>query len=167
VHHQRRTKMASRLTFGHIVNHRQPKGTNYVLESINNLYLKGRDFGFLYGEHLPHKTALQLYDKIDVLLEQFILGWYGLQAVECMAKGKIVIAWINPLNASCVPAELLRDLPIIYADVSNLETIIEYVLSASDDAILRIGEQGREFVHKWHDAESIATKLIENYKKET
>lgn len=157
--------MASRLTFGHIVNHRGPKGTNYVLEAINNLYLKGLDFGFLHGEHLPHKTALQLYVHIDVLLEQFILGWYGLQCIECLAKGKIVVAWINPLNLACVPQELLHDLPVISTDINGLESTISNLLNISDDAYLRLGEKGKQFVKKWHDVDTIAKKLIADYGK--
>lgn len=154
----------ARLILGHIVNHRTPKGTKYVLDAIDHLRSEVHDFGFIFGECIPHKAALQMYTHIDVLLEQFILGWYGLQAVECMASGKIVVAWIKPWQASAAPPELLRELPIISADAGNLESVIRNVLAMSDDALLRIGEQGREFVKKWHDAETIARRLIRDYK---
>jgi len=156
----------ARLIFGHVVNHRSPKGTRFILKAIDSLRSQGHDFGFLFGECVPHKTAMEMYTHIDVLLEQFVLGWYGLQAVECMAMGKIVIAHINSHYTDCVPQELLRDLPIISANATELESVLRHILTLSDDVILRLGESGKEFVHKWHDAETIAKQLVKDYVKE-
>ena len=153
----------SRIIFGHIVNHREPKGTHYVLEAVHNARMKGLDFGFILGERLPHEQAMKLYEHIDVLLEQFVIGWYGAQAVEFMAMGKAVVAWLNQDDLTKIPKQMRMDIPILNASPATLEGVLINILSGTYD-LREIYVRGRYFVKRWHDPEKIAAGLIEDYK---
>ena len=151
-----------RIIFGHIVNHREPKGTKYVLDAVHKARMQGLDFGFLFGERLTHEAAMALYSHIDVLLEQFVIGWYGAQAVEFMAMGKVVVAYLHPDDLLKVPIEMRRDLPIINTTPLQLNKTLIEIIQGKYDLTLK-GEQGRQFVERWHDPEKIAGRLIKDY----
>jgi len=151
-----------RIIFGHIVNHREPKGTKYVLDAIHKVRMKGLDFGFLFGERLPHKAALKLYEHIDVLLEQFVIGWYGAQAVEFMVLGKPAIAFIHPDDLKKVSPKIAMEPPVINAYPFNLEDTLVDVINGRYD-LQALGNIGRQFVERWHDPEKIAARLLGDY----
>ena len=152
----------SRITFGHIVNHREPKGTKYVLDAVHKARMQGLDFGFLFGERLPHEAAMELYKHIDVLLEQFVIGWYGAQAVEFMAMGKAVVAYLHPKDLLKAPVEMRKDLPIINASPETLvDTLINIMTGPID--LMEPCRMGPLFVKRWHNPEKIARELINDY----
>lgn len=147
-----------RRVLGHITNHREPKGTRYVLDAVHAVRLKGRDFGFLFGERLPHETAMGLYEKIDVLLEQFVIGWYGAQAVECMAIGIPVVVFIRKEDMGYIPTEMLS-FPFFRSDRWHLEEVIEEILGMDADSLRQVRDSQRVWVEKWHDPMTITRRL--------
>jgi len=152
----------SRIIFGHIVNHREPKGTEYVLKAVHSARMKGFDFGFILGERLPHEQAMKLYEYIDVLLEQFVIGWYGAQAVEFMAMGKAVVAYLHPYDLKRANPKMLEDLPIINASPLTLvDTLINIMTGPID--LMEPFRKGPIFVKRWHDPGKIAARLINDY----
>ena len=153
-----------RIIFGHIVNHREPKGTKYVLEAMHNVRMKGLDFGFVFVERLPHDAAVQLYTYIDVLLEQFVIGWYGSQAVEFMSMGKPVVVYINSDDIDLIPAKMAQELPIIPARKDNLEYVVIDIIKGVYD-LESIGSKGIRFVNDWHHPKKIADRMIKDYQE--
>ena len=153
----------SRIIFGHIVNHREPKGTHYVLEAVHNARMKGLDFGFILGERLPHEQAMKLYEYVDVLLEQFVIGWYGAQAVEFMAMGKAVVAYLHPDDLKKVDPQMAKDLPIINASPLTLEDTLMNIVTGAID-LMEPFRMGPIFVKRWHDPKKIAAGLVKDYK---
>lgn len=156
--------MSQRITFGHIVNHREPKGTKYVLEAMHKVRMKGLDFGFLFGERLPHDGAMSLYEHVDVLLEQFVIGWYGAQAVEFMAMGKVVVAYINSEDIERIPPKMQKQLPIIPATKHNLEFVLIDIIKGRYD-LEAIGRKCIKFVKNWHHPKKIADRMIRDYQE--
>ena len=151
-----------RIIFGHIVNHRRPKGSHYVWDITDKVRMKGFNFGFHFAECIEHDHALNTYRQIDVLLEQFVIGWYGAQAVEFMAMGKPVVVFLHPDDLKIARPQMQSDIPVISSSHWQLEeTLIEIIQGKHDLAL--IGEQGRQFVKRWHDPEKIAAKLIKDY----
>jgi len=150
-----------RLTFSHIVNHREPKGTDYILDTMNNLRLQGHDFQFLFGERLSHEDAYKLYHMTDVLVEQLILGWYGAQAVELMFLGKVVVCnYLTPEAQNKVPPQMLEDCPIIQADQYTLHGVLLEVMKMPQRELERLGKAGQDYVYKYHDPVVLAREVI-------
>lgn len=162
----------TRITFGHVVNHREPKGTRFVLDAVHKLRMSGKDFGFLFGERLSHEAAMRIYDEVDVILEQFVIGWYGLQAVEFMAKGRPVIVFINQDDYVKVVGEghNLTDhpLPFVICDhPHDLANIMSWMCGLSRSELREIGLKCREYVLEHHDVEKISRDLEKDYGVQT
>lgn len=150
-----------RLTFSHIVNHREPKGTNYILKVMNTLRLQGHDFEFIFGERLSQAHAYTLYRMTDVLVEQLILGWYGAQAVELMHMGKIVVSnYLSPAAYEKVPRQMVEDCPIVHADQFTLAGVLIDMLHKPHTKLERIREAGQRYVYKYHDPVVLAREVI-------
>jgi glycosyltransferase involved in cell wall biosynthesis len=135
------------------------KGTNAVIRAINVLKRK-YDFEFLLLKDINRKELLTKIRKADIVLDQFVLGDFGMVSLEAMSFGKPVICFIKPSLISLYPIEL----PIINANQDNLISKLEMLLN-DGNARYEIGLQGREYVEKNHNALNIADKIIEIYKE--
>jgi len=151
-----------RLTFIHVVNHREPKGTQYILDTMNTLRLRGLDFEFIFAERLEQPKAFALYNMADVLVEQLILGWYGAQAVELMHMGKIVVSnYISPDALKKVPAQMIEDCPILHAEPDTLGRVLTNIMDMTPTELDPIRFQGPKYVEKYHDPVILARQIIQ------
>lgn len=135
------------------------KGTSAVLKAVELLKEK-HDFQFILVKNMPHREALQIMQRADIFLDQFVLGFYGMGSVEAMAFGKPVICYIKPSIREKYPP----DLPIVNANQDNLVDVLENLLK---DGKLRheIGKRSRQYAEKYHDAVKLAHRLVEIYKE--
>lgn len=135
------------------------KGTSSVITAIEQL--RGEhDFEFVLNYGKSREEALQAVKGADVFLDQFVLGAYGLAAVEAMAFGKPVVCYIKPSLRSRYPS----DLPIVDANRDNLSDVLERLIT---DGKLRheLGRRSRAYAEKHHDAHKIAHQLLAIYKE--
>lgn len=155
--------LAKRIEFGHIVNHREPKGTKYVLEDM--LEFVGRSY-FVFREKLQHSQAMKVYAYIDILLEQFVLGWYGGQAVECMSMGIIPVFFIRAHDCYFVPVEMLSDLrrASLQTPKENLRITIKNIVDGKYP-LEWYSQNARNYALKWHDPHKIAAQTIGDYQQ--
>jgi hypothetical protein len=129
------------------------KGTVAVLAAIERLRSRAQfDFRLIQG--MPRAEALAIIQRCDLFLDQFVLGDYGMAAIEAMALGKPVICYIKPsLRQAYGP-----DLPVVHATQESLADVLAELLA--DGARRReIGLRGRAYVEKHHDAAAIAGEL--------
>ncbi len=67
------------------------KGTPSVLHAIEQLQKRYNfDFKLIHG--VPHAKAVAMVRDCDVMLDQFVVGGFGVASLEAMAMGKPVIA---------------------------------------------------------------------------
>ncbi|MFA5132920.1 MAG: hypothetical protein WC444_06365 [Candidatus Paceibacterota bacterium] len=152
----------SRLTFGHIVNHREPKGSRFVLDAVHKARMSGADFGFIFAERLSYQEAMKLYPQIDVLLEQFVIGWYGLQACEFALMGKPVVVYLREADGPpLVPSQLWQDIPFINATPDQIPGVIINITKMSTLALTELGKRGIAFVKKYH-SNTVVTQQVMN-----
>jgi hypothetical protein len=137
------------------VNHTEIKGTKYILRAVENLKNKGKDFGFIFGLKVPRDSALRIYEEIDVLVEQFVVCWYGAQAVELMSMGVPVVVWINPKDEKFLPGAMVDDFPFIRANRTNLEEVLLGIIE-NPESLKEISEKGIVYAKKWHNVMKIA-----------
>ena len=120
-----------------------------------------------------HAEAREYYKKIDVLVDQLFAGWYGGVAVEAMALGKPVLAYIRDEDLKFVPSKMASDLPIVRATPDTIQSSLQEVLEMPRAQLLELARQSRAYVERWHNPNTIAEKiqrdietaLIENNKK--
>ena len=79
----------------HAPSRRQLKGSEFVIKAVETLKDEGIDFDFLLIENIPNAEAIEQYRRADIVIDQLLVGWYGVLSMEAMAMEKTVIAYIR------------------------------------------------------------------------
>ncbi|WP_255606251.1 glycosyltransferase [Nitratireductor rhodophyticola] len=79
----------------HAPSNRLFKGTNYVLQAVEELKGEGVQFDFQLLEGLSNDEVRNVMQRSDIVVDQLRIGWYGVLACEAMALGKPVVAYIR------------------------------------------------------------------------
>ncbi|WP_206529761.1 glycosyltransferase family 1 protein [Brevibacillus sp. SYP-B805] len=135
------------------------KGTVYVEDAIQRLRQAGFQFDYKRIEFMSNAEALSYYRQADIVIDQLLVGTYGLFAVEAMALGKPVISYLREDLVSTYPANL----PIINA---NPTTLYNTLIPLITDPLLRhtTGIKSRQYAEQRHDIPMIIPQLLEIYK---
>lgn len=149
---------SSRIRILHSPSAKFAKGSNYILPVIDELS-KFYQIEFVIQNKVPRHEVLKAMLECDIYIDQIVLGSYASAAIEAMAFGKPVVAYIMPrVFEKGIPP----DCPIINANPSNLkEKLIELI--ENKELRDRIGREGRIYIEKYHDAEIESQKLIAIY----
>lgn len=138
------------------------KGTSLILEALERL--KSRfDFELVLIENKPHAEAMKLYRSADLAIDQVLAGWYGGFAVEVMAMGKPVAAYIRDEDRGFVPSAMWDDIPILRLDPRTLDDDLARIL-AEPAALVEAGARARRYVERWHDPMKVAKAMTAIYR---
>lgn len=148
------------LVVGHAPTSRSVKGTHLVQQAVESLRAKGFGIELVLIENVPHDEAMGLYRSVDIFVDQLFAGWYGAVAVEVMALGKPVIAYIRSADLSFVEPKMAGELPLISCEPSNLERLLSEFAGLEKKELAKIGRDSRRFVESWHNPKQIAAELI-------
>lgn len=145
----------------HASNHRQFKGTNYLIEAVEALKVEGIKLELILVEKVPNHEALELYRSADIIFDQCLMGSYGFFALEAMALGKPVMCFIrNPDLYLFHPEEC----PIINTHVLTLKEDLRGLVSRRNE-LGNIGRCGRFYVEKHFSLEAFAGRLQKTYRE--
>lgn len=147
------------LRIGHAPTHRGVKGTSYFLAALERLRHEGYAFELVLIENMSQSEAKAVYMTLDVVLDQLFVGWYGGLAVEAMALGKPVVAYIRQEDLRHIPEQMRDELPVVRATVQTLETDLRNLLNLPRNELVRLGRRSRSYVERWHDPETVARHL--------
>lgn len=136
------------------------KGTKHVIAAIERLKKEGFKFDFELIENLSHDKSLIKYKEASIIIDQLLIGWYGVLAVEGMALGKAVVSYIRNDLRSYLPYPC----PLAIANPENLYCVLKGMLE-NPESIKQLGKLGREFVEDYHDSTKIMKLLIRIYSK--
>jgi hypothetical protein len=136
------------------------KGTPSVIEAAKVLKNRGFEFELVLNENRPRAELMEALKDADIVLDQFVIGGYGVAAIEAMAMGKPVVCYISPSCQTLYPP----DLPIVNANQENLADVLEPLLA---DGCRRheLGVKGRAFVEKYHDSKANVRQLLSIYSR--
>jgi glycosyltransferase involved in cell wall biosynthesis len=142
----------------HAPQHRMIKGTDHLLNAVALLKSAGIDLDLHLVEKKPRHEALCLYAEADIIAEQFCMGAFGMFALEGLALGKTVLAYLDQ--------EMLGDpvfnLPIVNTNPENLERVLAVLLQVPE-LRSRIGRAGREAVERYQSIEALAEVWAQLY----
>lgn len=136
------------------------KGTDYVLKAIKKLKKKGYRFKYKQIENLPHYKAVKIYRQADIMIDQLLIGSLGVLSIEAMALGKPVVCYVRD--------EVLKGYPGVPPIVNaNPRTLYRNLKKLLNEPTLRtrLGQQGREYVARYHDSKIVARQLADLYKR--
>jgi glycosyltransferase involved in cell wall biosynthesis len=143
----------------HAPSSRAKKGTEHVIAACAVLPVE-----LDLVEGVPHEEARERYARADIIVDQLNAGWHGVFALEAMALGKPVVAYLKPdVVAQAEQAYGIR-VPIVSA---TADTLVETLRPLVADAALRrrIGVESRAYVERVHDIDRIADRLLDLYSR--
>jgi glycosyltransferase involved in cell wall biosynthesis len=150
---------SGRIRLLHAPNHREIKGTRHLEQVVADLNAEGYDIELIIVERVSNDEVRRMIQACDLVVDQLVIGWYAMFAIEAMASGKPVICHLRAdLEELYVGAGLLEgfnEIPIIRADVHSLKQVLRRLYS--DRSKLRsAGERGRKYVERHHSTASVS-----------
>lgn len=135
------------------------KGTATIEATLDLLRQHGYAFEYRRIEHLSNAEAIALYKQADIVIDQILVGSYGVLSVENMALGKPVVCYIREDLESTYPSPV----PVINANPTNLyQNLIPYLTDAS--LRFHTGLKSREYALQVHDVPVVIPKLLNIYR---
>jgi hypothetical protein len=150
------------IRIGHAPSNREVKGTKQICDAIEELKKKGNKFEFILVEGVNYNNVKMIYENIDILIDQLFVGWYGGLAVELMALGKPVLAYLRDEDFKFISQEMAHDIPVINVNHCTLAEKLEMLISSPKSSIQKIGYKSRKYVEKWHNPKHITNLIVDD-----
>ena len=147
----------------HAPNHRNIKGSGFIIEAIEKLQKEGENIELKLLEKVSNDEVLQEIEKADLVIDQLVIGWYAMFTLEALSLGTPVVCYLrndllelyknsNLLNEndppihSSQPRGILRDLRVLIHDPKRLE---------------ELSSRGPKYVKKHHSIEYVGSVFHE------
>lgn len=156
-------KIADKIIIFHGINRMNyiKKGNRFFKEALEIIKKKFNDkVEIITAENLPYNLYIKAFDRCHILLDQVYSYDQGYNALEAMAKGKVVFTgaekeWLDFYNLD-EDTVAINALPDTNQIVSKLEWLI-----TNPKKLLDISKNAKVFIEKEHHYTNIA-KLYEN-----
>jgi glycosyltransferase involved in cell wall biosynthesis len=135
----------------HTPNHRGFKGTEFLIEAVEDLQREGLLVELVLLEGVPNDQVRKTMLEVDILAEQFLASIYALSGIEGMASGLPVLVNLEsePHTRPFRRYSYLDECPALS---TSPETITANLRRLVADPSLRetLGRAGRRYVEKYH-----------------
>ena len=141
----------------HAPSSRTRKGTEHVVAACAEL-----DVDLEIVEGLDHREAFERYRRADVIVDQLNAGWYGVFAIEAMALGKPVVAFLHDEASRRTEEAFGIEVPIVNATKQTLVAALRPLVESPEER-RRVGAASRAYVEQVHDVDRVADRLLALY----
>ncbi len=139
----------------HAPSSRGTKGTEYVLNAIQQLKQDGLSFEFRLIENLNNAEVRQLLKKSDIAIDQLLIGNVGTFALEALATGNVVLSrYLSDYE------HIPSDFPILNVTTYSLADRLREVIH-DHDLRRKLSFAGRNYVEKNHDHLCIVQQILD------
>jgi len=150
----------------HAPNHRGLKGTEFIVEAVNQLVEEGLKVELVLIEKMQNHELLELLrNEADILVDQLLFG-YGLNAIEGMALGLPVVT--NLENEEYTRAfrrySYLNECPAVSGTPESILDVLR-VLIAKPDLRKQLGLANRKYAEKYHSEKTATFMFSKIYDK--
>lgn len=152
-----------KIIFFHGLNREDHKGTSYIKEAMQNMAQKYPDeIDIIIDGKMSLDKYLNLLAEVDVVIDQCKAYTYSsMNTLYAMSLGKLVMVHCEDEGL----AEFgIKEAPPVFKispEVKVIESQIERVISKKNE-LRKLSIESRNYVKKYHAAELIAQKYIEN-----
>jgi glycosyltransferase involved in cell wall biosynthesis len=139
----------------HTPNHRGFKGTEFLIQAVEELQAEGLKVELVLLEGVPNDRVRERMSEVDILAEQFIVTCFGLSAIEGMASGLPVMANLENEAYTRVFRRyaFLNECPVLSSSPENLKGNLR-LLVTRPELRRELGQAGRKYVEKYHSYET-------------
>ncbi len=141
----------------HIPSNGRLKGSEYIDEIMGALAAEG----LVTYQRLTDVTREDIrreYTQADIVIDQLVMGLYGVASIEALAAGRVVVAFLGDDVRRHVREAAGVDVPIVEATVETLREVI-IGLVTDRDAARAVAADGPGFVARVHDGRMSARVL--------
>lgn len=146
----------------HAPNHRAIKGTEHVVRAVRELNNEGYNIDLVLVEKKPNEEIKRLILECDVVIDQLIVGWYAMFAIEAMGLRKPVVCYYRQdLEELYRAAGLYSDkehIPLINSSALDVKDTLKRLYDDMQD-LEKIGEEGYQYVRRHHSIEAISQQF--------
>jgi glycosyltransferase involved in cell wall biosynthesis len=113
--------------------------------------------------NIPYNDYIKIYNKAHILLDQVYGFDQGYNALEAMAKGKVVF---TGADAEFLDYYHLKEDEVAINAIPDVDYLVEKLsfLIENPEKITEIGQKAREFVKREHDYLKVAAMYLEKWK---
>jgi glycosyltransferase involved in cell wall biosynthesis len=152
------------LRIAHAPSKRAVKGTEAVLAAVESLRARGAPVELDLIEGVPNREARLRYAAADVVVDQLLVGWYGMFAIESMALAKPVVVHLDADAAAETEEAFGLELPLVRADEGSLEDVLAGLVEVREQ-LSELGRRSREYVERVHAHTAVARRVLEIYER--
>jgi len=141
----------------HAPNHKEIKGTKFIERAIEELRSNGYRIEYIFKQGLPNSELIKLIQSADIVIDQLIMGWHGMFALEAMAAGKPTICYMREdlvglyEDAECVNR---GEIPLINATPGTIKPVLEDMFE-NKEMWNEQGRKSRAYVEKYHSLSAV------------
>jgi len=135
----------------HATNHRRVKGTDVLLAAVKRLKGAGIACELEIVEQVSREAAFEIYRRADVIADQFVMGAYGMFALEALALGKPTLTYLDHNHLE----NPIFNLPVVNTTHENMVEVLA-VLVQTPELRLRLASEARRQVVKYQSPEALA-----------
>lgn len=157
-------KTGDEIVILHAPSNSKLKGTKYIHEVLKKIALNSNyniklilttenDFK---DKPVSRYELFKLYKESDIVIDQLVIGWYGLQSIEALAAGKHVISYVD----AHLKTFLYPDCPLELADINTLEYVVLNVIDKILNRKYTNSSSQIEWLNKYHTIENNHDILI-------
>jgi glycosyltransferase involved in cell wall biosynthesis len=142
------------LRVAHAPNHGHFKGTDLLMDAIEQLRREGQPIELVSVQGVPNKKVLELFKASHLIADQFIAGFHGYTALEAMALARPVLCFLRNDDMMIDPATC----PIINVKPEKIYDVLKRCLDGGID-LESLGKRGRAYVDRYYSIEAVAARL--------
>lgn len=142
----------------HAPSRRHVKGSKEVIDAVNKLISEGFDIKFQLVEGKTNAEALKVIESADLVIDQLVIGWYGVLAVEAMSMGIPVLAYIR----EDLWEKYADKIPIINTNKDDIYYVLKDVLR-NKNMLDEISAKSINYFEEKHALYKVAMKASEIY----
>jgi glycosyltransferase involved in cell wall biosynthesis len=146
------------LVVAHAPTNREVKGTEHVIRAVEQLRSEGVAIRLDLVEGTTREEVFERIRKADVVVDQLLIGWYGGLAVESMALGRPVLAYIEEAEPGDNPFG--QELPIVRVTPQTLADELR-ALAHDPERRAQLAKASRAFVERHHDPLTLARGALD------
>lgn len=141
----------------HAPNHLSIKGTSFLEKAIDRLKSEGYNIEYCRIQKMPNEEVIKKVKEADIVVDQLVMGWYAMFAMEAMACGKPCICYLrDDLVGTFVKIGCLEkgEIPLISASTDTIYDVLKDLVE-HPECLEEIGKKSREYVVNHHSLDVI------------
>ena len=145
----------------HAPNHRSLKGTQFLVDAVRELRDEGLNIELNLAEGRSNGEILALIQDADLVVDQLVVGWYAMFALEAMVARKPVVCYLRDDLVNlyrCAGLIGSNEPPLINSSPLTIKADLRRLISAPKE-LEDFAARGYAYVDRVHSVRSVGIEF--------